>query len=531
MSHPPLMPRSTWNAQFGRRRFLLTAAAGVAAVGAGATLAGCGGQGGPQGAPGPSGAPKSGGTLRLGGQGGAGTDTLDGQNAVTNTDWCRTFQLFDQLTVLDDKAQVQLSLAKSITPNNDGTEWTIVIPDGVTTHRGKPFTADDILFSFNRIMSQQLPGAASIGPIDLANSKVANPTTLVVKYSQPFAILPEVLSSGYMTVVPRDFDPRNPDGTGPFMYKSFTPGVSSTFLRNDHYWHQGLPHLDGIVTTNVADETSQVNALQSGQVDVINFLSQGSVAALQSGGMQVNISDTGGWGPFTMRTDQKPFDDVRVRQAFRLIVDRQEMLNQVFGGKGQLGNDAWGLYDKGYPKDLPQREQDIDQAKSLLKSAGADGVTVDLVTTPNAPGMVAAAQVFATQAKKAGVNINIVQQTPTDYFANSWLKSTFSQDYWQTGPYLFAAGQAYAPGAPFNWCKFNDPEYNAVYDQAIRELDESKRNELIGQLVRIDHERGGYIIPYFFPVIDATSPNVGGVTESANGYSPGGDDFASFWLG
>ena len=68
------------------------------------------------------------------------------------------------------------------------------------------------------------------------------------------------------------------------------------------------------MTTNIADETSQVNALQSGQVDVINFLSQGSVAALQSGGMHVNISNTGGWGPFTMRTDQKPFDDVRVRR-------------------------------------------------------------------------------------------------------------------------------------------------------------------------------------------------------------------------
>lgn len=531
MTNPPSPNRSAWNAQFGRRRFLLTAMAGAAAVGAGATLAGCaGGKGGSPGAQGPTGQAKSGGTLRLGGQGGASTDSLDGQNALTNTDWCRTYQLFDQLTVLDDKAQVQLSLAKSITPNADGTEWTIVIPDGVTTHRGKPFTADDVLYSFNRMKANKFPGADSLGPIDLANSKVGNPTTLIVKYSQPFAILPEVLSSGYMTMVPRDFDPKNPDGTGPFKYQSFTPGVSSTFVRNDHYWHSGLPHLDGIVTTNMADETSQVNALQSGQVDVINFLSQGSVAALQAGGMHVNISDTGGWGPFVMRTDQKPFDDVRVRQAFRLIVDRKEMLGQVFGGKGQLGNDVFGLYDKGYPKDLPQREQDIDQAKSLLKAAGADNLTIDLVTTPNAPGMIPAAQVFVTQAKKAGVNVNIVQQTPTDFFANSFLKVSFSQDYWQTGPYLFAAGQALAPGAQFNWTRFNDPEYNALYDKAIRELDQTKRDDLIGQLAHIDYDRGGYIIPYFFPVIDAASPKVGGVNESANGYSPGGNDFADFWL-
>jgi peptide/nickel transport system substrate-binding protein len=532
-SNPGRLPAANIaSTQFGRRQFLWTAAVGAVAVGAAAGLAGCAGGSGSQqqGPAGPSGQPKPGGSLRLGAQGGASTDTLDGQNGLTNTDFNRIYQLYDQLVVLDAQGQPQNSLAKSITPNNDGTEWTIVIPDGVTTHRGKPFTADDVLFSFNRIVSSKFPGGTSLGPVDLGSSKVANPTTLLVKYHQPFAVLPEMLSSVYFTMVPRDFDPKNPDGTGPFKYQSFTPGTSSTFVRNENYWHSGLPHLDSIVTTNIADETSQVNALQSGQVDVVNFLSEGSVAALQSGGMHVNISDTGGWGPFTMRTDQKPFDDVRVRQAFRLMVDRKEMLDQVFGGKGKVGNDVFSILDKSYPTDLPQREQDIDQAKSLLKAAGAENLSVDLVTTPNAPGMVQAAQVLATQAKKAGVNVNVVQQTTTDYFANSYLKVPFSQDYWQTGTYMFTAGQALAPNAPFNFTMFNDPEYNSLYAQAIAQLDQGKRADLIHQMAHIDYDRGGYIIPYFFPVIDAASPKVGGVNESANGYSPGGNDFANFWL-
>ena len=517
-------------ARLGRRQFLWTAAMGAAAVGVGAGLAGCAGGAQQPGSAGPGGQAKQGGILRLGAQGGANTDTLDGQNGLTNTDFNRIYQLYDQLVVLDAKGQPQNSLAKAITPNADGTEWTIVIPDGVTTHQGKPFTADDVLFSLNRIVANKFPGSTSLGPVDLGSSKVANPTTLLVKYHQPFAVLPEMLASVYFTMVPRDFDPKNPDGTGPFKYQSFTPGVSSTFVRNTNYWHSGLPHLDSVVTTNIADETSQVNALQSNQVDVVDFLSQGSVAALQAGGMHVNISKTGGWGPFTMRTDQKPFDDVRVRQAFRLIVDRKEMLGQVFGGQGTLGNDVFSLLDKSYPTDLPQREQDIDQAKSLLKAAGADNLTIDLVTTPNAPGMVQAAQVFATQAKKAGVNVNVVQQTTTDYFANSYLKVPFSQDYWQTGTYMFTAGQSQAPGAPFNFCQFNDPEYNSLYAQALAQLDAGKRADLIHQMAHIDYDRGGYIIPYYFPVIDAASQKVGGVNESANGYSPGGNDFANFWL-
>jgi len=93
----------------------------------------------------------------------------------------------------------------------------------VTTHRGKPFTADDVLYSFNRIVSNKFPGASSLGPIDLASSKVGNPTTVVLKYSQPYAVLPEMLSSVYFTMVPRDFDVKNPDGTGPFKLQELQP--------------------------------------------------------------------------------------------------------------------------------------------------------------------------------------------------------------------------------------------------------------------------------------------------------------------
>ncbi len=523
---------SIMGTSMGRRQFLWSTAAGLVVVGAGASLVGCaGGDGQSAQAGGPTGEPKRGGTLRVGAQGGASTDTLDAQNGLTNTDYTRNAQLYDPLVWLDDKAQPQLVLAQEITPNKDGTAWTIVIPAGVTTHQGKPFTADDVLYSFKRMVDNNLPGLYSLGPIDIANSKVESPTTLTVAYSKPYAILVEGLTTVFMNMVPRDYDPKKPDGTGPFKYESFTPGVASKFVRNENYWQEGLPYLDAVVTTNIADETSQVNALQSGQVDAINYLSEGSVAALQQGGMHVVVSDSGGWGPFTMRVDRKPYDDVRVRQALRLVVNRQEMLDQVFGGKGKIGNDVFGIFDKDFPTDLPQREQDIDQAKSLLKAAGQENLVIELVTTPNAPGMIPAAQVFATQAKNAGVTVNIVQQTTTDYFANSYLKTTFSQDYWPTQPYLVAAGQALAgPDAPFNACKFDDPEYNSLYAQAIAEIDAGKRAELISEMVHLDYDRGANIIPYFFPTIDATTQNMGGVKEWASGFSPSGNDFAHFWL-
>jgi peptide/nickel transport system substrate-binding protein len=520
------------SAGWSRRRFLTTAALGLTAAGLAVPLSACAGSASKTSSnpSGSAGTPKRGGTLRFGGSGGASTDTLDAHNPLTNTDNARVPMLYDPLVRLNNAGLTEMVLATSITPNATATEWTIKIHPGVVTHKGKPFGAKDVLFSFQRMFDNKFAGSTALGPLDLKNSKVTDDTTVLLKYPKPFAILVDALSLYFINMVPVGYNPKDPDGTGPFKYKSFTPGVESTFVRNEHYWQEGLPYLDAIVTTNITDETSQVNGLQSGQLDVINFLSAGSVAALQ-GGQNVIISKTGSWGPFTMRVDQKPYSDVRVRQALRLIVDRDQMLKQVFGGQGTVGNDVFGIKDPKFPTDLPARHQDIAQAKSLLKAAGYDGLTVKLVTTPNSPGQIPAAQVYASQAKAAGVTVDITNQTPTDYFATSYLKTAFSQDYWPMQPFLVAAGQALAgPSAPFNATHFDDPEYNRLYMEAIATTDDTKQKDLIHQMVQVDYDRGGNIIPYFFPTIDATTKKVHGVEPSATGLSPGGFYWKNFWL-
>lgn len=478
-----------------------------------------------------AGSPVSGGTLRVGASGGSNTDTLDANNALTNPDFARLSQLYDPLVRLDATGQVEYRLADSITPNADATSWTIKLKPGITTHSGKPLTAKDVLSTFNRIMDNKLPLSVNLGTIDLANAKVVDDTTLEVPFSEPNALFVDTLASPYAYIVPEGYDPAAPDGTGPFMYKSFTPGVESTFVKNPNYWDTGKPYLDSIVTTNIADETSQVSALQAGQVDVITFLSATSVNTLKSAGYNVTVSKTGAWAPFTMRTDTAPFDDPKVREAFRLLVNRDQMNQQVYGGLGTVGNDMIGIYSAGYPKDLPQREQDIEKAKQLLAEAGKSNLSVDLITTANAPGQVLAAQVFATQAKEAGVTVNVIEQSPTDYFAKSYLKVPFSQDYWPMYLYPTAVGQGQAgPSSPYNATAFNDPEYNELYKQAQQNTDPAARDEIYNKMMKIEYERGGNIIPYFFPVIDAAATSVQGIAPAVNGMSPGGNYWTEFWI-
>ena len=132
-----------------------------------------------------------------------------------------------------------------------------------------------------------------------------------------------------------------------------------------------------------ADPTARLNALLGGTVDHIDLVASSQADVIKStSGMKLLEAKSGGWDPITMRIDQKPFDDARVRQAFRLIVDRTQMIEQALGGHGWLGNDMYAPFDPGYPKDLPQRVQDLEQAKSLLKQAGYDNnLTVQLTTS------------------------------------------------------------------------------------------------------------------------------------------------------
>lgn len=518
---------------WSRRQLLVNTGRGALGVGLAGLLASCSSgtatpaaQGG-----GTVGPPRRGGTLRFGASGGASTDTLDAHLPVTNTDNARMAMLYDQLVRLDNSGKPEMVLAESITPNADASAWTIVIRSGVVTHNGKPFTAKDVLFTIRRMFQVKGAGASAIGDVDLAGSSVKNATTVILKYKTPFSQLVQGLTNYASGMVPKGYNPKAPDGTGPFKYKSFTPGVESTFVRNDNYWDKGLPYLDAIVTTNISDETGQISGLQTGQLDVINFLSASSIALLKAANFPTIISKTGSFGPFTLRVDKAPFSDVKVRQALRLIPNRKQMLQTVFGGYGDIGNDVFGITDPLFPKDLPRREQDLDQAKSLLRSAGQSDLAMQLVTTDSAPGQVNAATVFASQAKAAGVKVTIQKQNLTDFFASSYLKVPFSQDYNPTNPYLIGVSQwTGGLSAPYNPTFFNDSAYLKLYKQAISTPDTARQTALVHDMAHIDHESGGNIIPYFFPSIEATSRKLHGVEESATGLSPGGFYFKRFWF-
>ncbi len=521
-------------AGLGRRQFLRGMAATGAVAGTGSLLAACGGSGSeaPKQATQASRALRRGGNLKLGLTGGSSSDTLDPHKSLTYLDTSRLQSLYQPLVQLDGQAKVEYVLAESITPHGSLSNWIIRLRPGVTFHDGKPFTADDVIFTFQRVYTNGLTGKSGLGPIDLKHTKAVDKLTVQVKMTKPFASFAEQLAAFWynLYIAPSGFNPAKPVGTGPFVYQSFTPGQRSVFKRNPHYWKSGLPYADTLTIIDFSDNTTLQDALATGVIHGAGALDGPQVASLATaGGIKTVVSKSGEIVPFTMRVDQPPFNDVNVRQAMRLLVDRPQLIDSALDSYGVVANDLFSPYDPAFDHSLVRPAQgDIPQAKFLLKKAGQEGLTVQLTTSAVATGTVAMATVLAAQAKAAGVTVNINNVPPGTFFGPNYLKWAFSQDYYNYYPYLSQVAQSMLLGSPYNETHTDDSQYTSLYNQANATANPSVRREILREMQQFDFNEGGYIIPAYIDVLDAYSDKIAGYTAGKVGQPLSNFDFEHF---
>jgi peptide/nickel transport system substrate-binding protein len=510
------------------RRSLLKGGAAAGAVAAIGPLAGaCGGTTSDPSPSSSAGAAKKGGVAKVGIVGGSSKDTADPHNSAFEPDEALNWLMFEGLVEFSPDYKPTLVLAEEVTANADATEWTVKVRQGVLWHDGKPLTADDVVYSFKRIVDPKNPLQGASGLPGLTPAGITKVDAQTVKFTLEKANVlfgTDGLASRLVHVVPVDFDPMKPIGTGAFKLETFRPGEQFEFSAFADY-HDGPALLDGITVIEFADPTARVNALLSGVIDALMSLPPSQLTVLEATpGMVALNAKSGGWIPIVMRVDQKPFDDVRVRQAFRLIADRQQIMDQAYAGVAWLGNDIYSPFDPGYPSQLPQRAQDLEQAKSLLKQAGYDNdLTVELVTGDAAgSGAVDAAQVYSEQAKGAGVTVKVNKVDSAVLFGEDYTKWTFSMTYWGLRNYLQQAAVCMMPGAPYDETHWDNAKWLSIVTEAFSTVDDTKRNALITEAATMDYNEGGYIIPTFKNQLDAYSSKLGGfVTNDVMGISFG----------
>lgn len=266
--------------------------------------------------------------LRVGLTGGSGADTLDAHKGLTYLDTARAQSLYSPLLQLNRDAQTELELAEEITPNGSTSEWVIRLRAGVTFHNGKDLTADDVIFTLQRILNPKAPltGATSLGPVGLKGLKKLDRLTVRVPMTSPYESLLDQLAYWYcLYIVPVGYDPTHPVGTGPFRFDSFTPGRQSVFKKFDSYWKPGLPYVDEVTIIDFPDSASLQNALLTNAIDGAGALEGPQLKSFAgNSAIRTVASPTGDITPFTMRVDVAPFNDVRVRRAFCPIVGRRQ---------------------------------------------------------------------------------------------------------------------------------------------------------------------------------------------------------------
>ena len=462
-----------------------------------------------------SSSPRTGGTLTLGMSGGSTKDTLNPYIAENTIDHSRNTMLHDALVRWDEDYRPKLMLATEITPSSDAKTWTIRVRDDVVFHDGKPMTADDIVYSFKRMLDpkEQSYAGSSLAAVDRAQIRKVDKYTVELGLKYPNAVFMDSLCEVRILMVPQGFDPRNPIGSGPFKYKSFVAGDRCELVANREYWGEG-PYVDNYVTIDFPDDTARVNALLSNVVDALVEVPRAQISTMESNaGIKLLRQESGRFDPFSAMVDHKPFSDVRVRQALRLVIDRQVMLDQAVSGYGRLGNDMYGPFDPGYPADIPQRERDVEQAKSLLKQAGYEDLSFELLTAAVETGHVEAAQIFAEQAKQAGVTVTVKKIDVGTLWGDKYLTWPNGPGWYSANTYLSACRFCKAWNEP-HW---EEPGYWERVDEAFATVDEAKRTEIMHENWQVDYDIGPWDVWAIVNQVDAYTTQVKGAVSDASG--------------
>lgn len=472
-------------------------------------------------APADAGPPRRGGRVRIGIIEGAQAGNLDAHKPLGGGT-IRGWALYAKLWEWSPDVVPTPALAEHTEVNADASTWTMRLRPGLEFHHGKSITADDVIFSILRLTDPQLasPYARMVGPVDRARVRKLDARTVRVSFErdQGFVPLDETWIS-FGGIVPTDYHPvKNPVGAGPFRLAEFVPGERARFTRFENYFKPGQPYLDELELVEFKDHTARLAALQAGQIDVAGAIPSehvGLVRAIPSASLVV--SRTNGWHSFDMNLDKPPFDDARVRQAFRLLVDRRELVERALQGYGRVANDLYAPHDPTYNHEIPQRERDLEQARALLKRAGVAGSTVELTTTPGLSA--SGALIFERQAAAAGINVKVTlvdAATFTGPRRDSWTLSTGGIP---ARGFLASGIHVDAPIAIANKTHFRDARFGELFTQALAQPAVAARATLVHEAQRIQHERGGLIIWGFADILDAVSRQVGGIEPEATQFA------------
>jgi len=455
---------------------------------------------------------------------------------ANNTGSIVLLQFTGEFLTLDEDKQLKPWLAESWTSNPDASEWTFKIKTGVTFNDGSPMTAKDVAASFNRLADPKNKSNALStlgGVLSPGNATAPDDTTVVFKLDAPNGSFPYYTSNdNYNAIIlpaayAGDFTKTFP-GTGPWKVASYNDGVSASFVPNPTYW--GTKALPAKLEITIhPDEATAITALQGGQVDIVQQVSvANSQAILNDPSYKILSIKASTHRELSMRNDKPPFTDKRVRQAIALTLDRPAIVQGLFQGRADVGNDSpFAPVFAQTDTSIPQRVQDIAKAKQLLKDAGHEGGFETLLVGVDQQEIKQYAQLVADSAKQIGVKISLKIEGGDVYYGNTfgssdWLDSIMSLvDYGHRGvPNVFLTAPLQTTDTkkgtgPWNAAHFANPAFDKMVSDYIAAVDLQGQQKLAGQIQTLLLDETPIVYAYFYDYLTATTAKVNGLRVSA----------------
>ena len=450
---------------------------------------------------------------------------LDPVNQPSTENSIMVQQVFNRLLDLDANLQPVPELAEKWESNEDGTEWTFHLRQGVKFHDGKELTANDVVYTFKRLIDPATgsEAAATLAFLTADSITAKDDYTVVFTVEKPVVELPILISSKNTYIVQDGATAETlnyaPVGTGPFIPVDFDVNAQPhVFLKNTDYWEAGLPKVDCVEFYSIQEATTRNASLLSGEIDLAQQVDYATISTLQSSpDVQLMVSPGAATSMVLgMWVDTSPFDNLNVRKALKMAIDRQAMLDTVLLGYGEIGDDNPVPPSSPYAWRSEAQQHDVEGAKALLAEAGYgpdNPLKIDLYMSEYIPGATALGEIFKEQVAEVGVEVNLVIGPASEHWDNVWLKFPFVGSGWNMrhpGEGLAIAHRSNAQYPETHWYR---EDYDKLLDEANTEPDPAKRTELYKAAEKMLSEEGGSIIPLFQKIVAALS-------SKCTGYQP-----------
>jgi peptide/nickel transport system substrate-binding protein len=424
--------------------------------------------------------------------------------------------VYDTLVVPNaEDLTMEPSLATEWQTSTDNLTWTFTLRDGVTFHDGSDFDSADVVYSYRRIIDEDL--ANSYRFANVASVDAPDPQHVVLTLTQPTPNLLALIGSFKgMAILPEgaadDLDlTTEANGTGPFTLDS-TDATHTVLTAFDDYWG-GKPAIDGVEFRYITEPAASLTALKNGEVQWTDNVPPQDIESLQNDD-QVELASTASvdYWYMSMNYARAPFDNPLVRQAIATAVDRDEVTTAAKFGAARPNQTAIPE-DSFFYTDYAPFDPDVDKAEQLLQQAGVTTpITMGLMVTDEFPESVTAAQVIASELEPIGINVEVEtldfatwldreDQGDFDAFMLSWLGNIDPADFYE---------QQHITDGSSNYQGYSNPQVDQLLTQAATEVDQDARKALYDQAAKLIVDDVSYLYLYNPDVVQAWAPGLKG---------------------